>query len=270
MRTLPLEYHFLTPFKSSNLLRLGIEKDGGYIVDQKILKNSDFLISFGMADEYSFEIDFLQFNKNNKLIIYDFSISHFHYFKEIIKNLRRIIKFKRTLKDLSTCINNYIQFIKFTNLKKVNFFSKKITPNDNSKNNISIHKIFDKYLRQNKKNITLKIDIEGTEYEIINEILKYHEIIDQIIIEYHDTHIRKKEFLDNMRKYLNKFNITHLHANNYQSCNSDGFPINIEITFVNKKLIDNSYKKHFNFPIYKLDYPNNPKLKDLEFSFDEN
>ena len=38
MRTLPLEYHFLTPFKSSNLLRLGIEKDGGYIVDQKFLK----------------------------------------------------------------------------------------------------------------------------------------------------------------------------------------------------------------------------------------
>ena len=104
MRTLPLEYHFLTPFKSSNLLRLGIEKDGGYIVDQKIFKNSDFLISFGMADEYSFEIDFLQFNKNNKLIIYDFSISHFHYFKEIIKNLRRIIKFKRTLKDLSTAL----------------------------------------------------------------------------------------------------------------------------------------------------------------------
>ena len=125
MRTYP-RISFLTPFKSSNLLRLGIEKDGGYIVDQKILKNSDFLISFGMADEYSFEIDFLQFNKNNKLIIYDFSISHFHYFKEIIKNLRRIIKFKRTLKDLSTCINNYIQFIKFTNLKKVNFFSKKL------------------------------------------------------------------------------------------------------------------------------------------------
>ena len=118
MKTLPLEYRFLIPFKSPNLLRLGIEKDGGYIVEQKILKNSDFLVSFGMAEEYSFEIDFLRFNKKNKLIIYDFSISHLHYFKEIFKNLRRIIKFKRTLKDLSTCINNYIQFIKFTNLKK--------------------------------------------------------------------------------------------------------------------------------------------------------
>ena len=53
-----------------------------------------------------------------------------------------------------------------------------------------------------------------------------------------------------MRKYR-KFIITHLRNNNYQSCNSDGFPINIEIT-LNKKLIDSSYKKHFNFPIYNL------------------
>lgn len=267
MRFLPPEYHFLTPFKSPYLLRLGIEKDGGYIVDQKILKNSNFLISFGMAEEYSFEIDFLKFDKNNKLIIFDFSISHIHYFREIFKNLRRIIKLKRSLKDLSACIYNYFQFIKFTNLKEVNFFSKKITPNNDIKNDISIHKIFDEHMKLNKKNITLKIDIEGTEYEIINEILKYHEVIDQIIIEYHDTHLRKKEFLDNMKKYLNKFHITHLHANNYQGHNSDGFPINIEITFINKKFFDNSYKKHLNFPINKLDYPNNPNLKDLKFSF---
>ena len=77
MRFLPPEYHFLTPFKSPYLLRLGIEKDGGYIVDQKILKNSNFLISFGMAEEYSFEIDFLRFDKNNKLIIFLFYEEHF-------------------------------------------------------------------------------------------------------------------------------------------------------------------------------------------------
>ena len=31
METLPNEYNFLTPFRSPNLSRLGVKKDGGYI-----------------------------------------------------------------------------------------------------------------------------------------------------------------------------------------------------------------------------------------------
>ena len=69
MKTLPKEYNFITPLKSTNLCRLGIKKDGGYILDKELLKMSNFLISFGMAEEYSFEEDFLKFNANNKLII---------------------------------------------------------------------------------------------------------------------------------------------------------------------------------------------------------
>ena len=48
-------------------------------------------------------------------------------------------------------------------------------------------------------------------------------------MEYHDTHKRKEEFFENIKKIKNFFYISHLHANNYQNYNSDGFPINIEI-----------------------------------------
>ena len=111
MKNLPSEYDFLTPNKTSNLCRLGVEKDGGYILNQEFLNKSNFLISFGMAEEYSFEIDFLNLSSKNKLIIFDFSISHIHYLKEIFKNLRRIIKFKRTPVDLFKCLKNYFNFI---------------------------------------------------------------------------------------------------------------------------------------------------------------
>ena len=30
MKTLPKEYNFITPYKSINLHRLGVKKDGGY------------------------------------------------------------------------------------------------------------------------------------------------------------------------------------------------------------------------------------------------
>ena len=95
MRNLPSEYDFLIPNKTSNLCRLGVEKDGGYILNREFLNKSNFLISFGMAEEYSFEIDFLNLSSKNKLILFDFFIIHIYYLKKIFKNLREKIKFKK-------------------------------------------------------------------------------------------------------------------------------------------------------------------------------
>lgn len=267
MRKLPNEYNFLTPYRSNNLKRLGINKDGGYIVDSFLLKQSNFLISLGMANEYSFEEDFLKIDKNNNLIIYDFSISNIHYIKEIFKNIRRILKFKRTLKDFFNCIVEYLNFLKFINKKNVVFFSKKISHNVKSKKEISLKSIFHKF---KKKNIILKIDIECAEYEIINDFLAYSENINQIIVEFHDIHLRKEEFFEKIKIMQKNFFITHLHANNFRDFNKDGFPINIEITFINNKFFTENYKQNFNYPIKGIDYPNNEQASELYFEFSRN
>tara|TARA_B100000963_G_C22592633_1_gene656275 strand:- start:550 stop:1359 length:810 start_codon:yes stop_codon:yes gene_type:complete len=266
MKNLPSEYDFLIPNKTSNLYRLGIEKDGGYILDQEFLKKSKFLISFGMAEEYSFEKDFLNLNNENKLVIFDFSINHFHYFKEILKNFRRIIKLKRTLNDLLKCLKNYLNFLNFINKKNVKFYSKKISSVNNEGNNITIKKIFENLSEKDKRNITFKIDIEGSEYEIIDKILSYEKNIDQLIIEFHDTHIKKFEFFNNIKKLQKYFHVTHIHANNYRDYNQDGFPINVEVSFFNKSL-KGSTVKNYDYPINNLDFPNNPDYQDLKFSF---
>ena len=54
-----------------------------------------------------------------------------------------------------------------------------------------------------------------------------------------------------------------------QKYNQDGFPINIEITFLSKRFSSVNYKKNFKYPLKVLDYPNNPNLTDLEFIFNE-
>ena len=50
-------------------------------------------------------------------------------------------------------------------------------------------------------------------------------------MEYHDIHLRKEEFFNNMRDIQKYFYIIYLYANNYRNYNSDGFPINIEATY---------------------------------------
>lgn len=264
MKKLSNDYNFLTPYRSNNLKRLGINKDGGYIVDSFLLQQSNFLISLGMANEYSFEEDFLKIDQKNTLIIFDFSISNLHYIKEILKNIRRILKFKRTFKDLFNCVVEYLNFLKFINKKNVVFFSKKICQKANNKKEISLKSILD---QSKKKNIILKIDIECTEYEIINDFLSHSESINQIIVEFHDTHLRKDEFFTKIKNIQKFFFITHLHANNFRDFNKDGFPINIEITFINNKFFNNNYKQNFNYPIDGIDFPNNDQAKDLYFEF---
>ena len=58
---LPSFYDFLRPKQTKNLVRFGIKKDGGYIVDLTSINRVNHLVSFGMADEFSFEEDFLNY-----------------------------------------------------------------------------------------------------------------------------------------------------------------------------------------------------------------
>lgn len=77
---------------------------------------------------------------------------------------------------------------------------------------------------------------------------------------------KKKLFVKSIKKLKNKFDIIHLHANNYRSLknNEDIFDV-IEITMVNKNT--NQFRKQFrvNFPIKKLDYECFPNHKKIIF-----
>lgn len=268
-KTLPIDYNFLLPDIPQNLTRLGVKKDGGYIVNEDIITKSNTLITLGMGNEFSFEKDFLNMNKNKNVFIYDFSVGHKHYIKEFFKNIRRLFKFKRSIKDLIKWFNEYYDFVSFTSNKNVFFFPRKICRKKNISNDITLQEIFENQNLIHKNNIILKIDIEGTEYNIVDEVLKYQNQIGHLIMEYHDLHTRKEEFFNNIKKIKKYFLLNHLHANNYNKTNTDGFPINIEVTFTNKKHQTASNKRKFSFPIKELDFPNNPELPDIEINFEK-
>ena len=51
------------PFKVGGLIRLGGNKDGGYLLSKRSLFKSNFLVSLGVAYNWDFEIDFLKKKK---------------------------------------------------------------------------------------------------------------------------------------------------------------------------------------------------------------
>ena len=64
----------------------------------------------------------------------------------------------------------------------MSFFKKKIVKKELNNNEINIDKIIK---LSNLQNLIIKCDIEGGEYEIVDNILKYEKLISCIIIEFH-------------------------------------------------------------------------------------
>ena len=53
---------FLKPYhtKKSNLIRIGPNTDGGYVIDKRIINRTRTIITCGLNDDWEFEKDFLK------------------------------------------------------------------------------------------------------------------------------------------------------------------------------------------------------------------
>ena len=145
------------PKKEYELTRLGKKNDGGYLVGIQTVNESQFLISFGIRDDWSFEIDFLKKNFVKSLCFDSENILDILK-KKLKLDLSFFYKFNilKIIKNLITFYN----FYKFK--KKTKIIQKTISTGD-------LNQIISEV---NSDKIFLKIDIESSEYSILNEIIQ--------------------------------------------------------------------------------------------------
>jgi len=242
----------LKPNKSYELIRLGSRSDGGYLVEKISHEKSEFLLSLGICDDWNFEVDF-----GKPFLGIDNQLSKKFLLKKILINSLRVIT--NPFKYNSYCILYvYIKKFYFYTLNS-DFFKKAFVSNFDSNKTISLSKLIGS-INQNK--IFLKIDIEGSEYRILNQILENEDVISGLVIEFHDVDINLEKILN----FVNKTNLTlvHFHQNNYGGIDKNGDPIIIELTFAkNPKILSDKP------PILpsKLDSPNNNNEDDIEVIF---
>ena len=126
MNVVDKKYNFLKPIKNSNLIRLGRNKDGGYIVDSSIIQKCDTLITFGLGPDWSFELDYIKKNNQIQIYMYDYTVSSSPYIKEVIKYLRRFLTFRSSFEAVSTRFKYLNDYRSFLGLKNVFFFKEKM------------------------------------------------------------------------------------------------------------------------------------------------
>ena len=255
---------YILPLKTDDLVRFGNKNDSGYVVSRKILKEVNFMISFGMSNNWSFEENFLRINSNNKVQIYDHTVDYNYFFFGLLKAIKRIFYFKSSFQNILKKLNELIGYHKIINNKRIHHFRIKVS-NKNSIGEKNLKQILEKV--RNKK-ILLSIDIEGDEYKILNNISKHSKFIHLIVIEFHHIDKKRSSFKKIIKELKKKFNIIHIHGNNYTSFCKDGLPITLEMTLINKKLYSLHGKRLIKkFPNKKLDYPNFKNQPDLQFYY---
>ena len=215
--------------------------DGSYVLPVDLISDNLVLLSFGVADDISFEEDFLKSFPNTLVYTFDPSISE-------LPNSKYKINFDMVgVSGTNDIKRNLITFDKIVE----------------GKNIIS-------------REIILKMDIEGWEWNVIFNTNFSKFDIPIIVAEFHVMTINTiHEFLffpfhfykryKAFQKLKEDYYIFHLHANNYRYSffKHFSFPWCFEITFVRKTI----FLKDFEKDILNLNFINCLDRKDIQFPF---
>ena len=268
---------WLNPLKFEDLVRLGNTNDGGYVVRKQDINDAGNLISLGISFDWSFEKEFKKQNKKIKVNTYDGSIG----FKYFLKNCKFRLKnflLNPNKKNFDKLITRLKLFLNFSIFFKLNLFNKikhceKFVASDLSKF-INFEKLYGykpklieikEILLNELNNVFLSIDIEGEEYNLLDEICEYDENLIALNIEFHDV----DKNIDKIEKFLKKFNLIliHTHINNFGPI-VNNIPSVIELSF--SRNIENSSIKNYaltdHLPI-DLDQPNKINGPDYSVTF---
>ncbi len=248
------------------LTRVGPDYDGGYILNNALIKNIETLITFGLSDEWDFEKDLLKKKPEISIYAFDHTVNNLFWINRLKKDIIHFFLLKKLRFKKILNIFKYLDYISFFDNKKRFHIQKKIgITNEDYDVNFIINNLL-----KDKKKILLKIDIEGDEFNILDQILKNENLLDGLLIEFHDINQNNNlskinNFLQNL-KYLK---LIHIHANNYAPPDKNGDPTVIEMTFTNENLIEKFEKNNEKtYPIENLDVKNRKRLPDISIKFE--
>ena len=263
---------YLKPYKS-DLVRVGPESDCGYVIPRSVANNTNGMYSVGISTNWEFEVEMATKNPRIRIRAFDrtsgWTVFAFVSLRDLLKGdpseaekMTISARFKSALRYLNLSVKFRIFF---SGRKK--FERKWVRESSSSKSEISftdsVQGLFD------KDEVMLKIDIEGGEYELSESLIecikKNSEKINSVVMEFHDTRVRRIEFEYLVQGISSVVPIVHIHGNNCVVVASDGLPEVVEITFA--KDCESNYSDTLSFPLAGLDFPNDESLPDLSFSF---
>ncbi len=275
------------PVKTNDLIRVGRDRDGGYVMNERSINLTKYLIGLGISTDWSFEKDFKQKNKSLEIFAFDFSISYKDFIRTGKESLKRIFKPKefRNLKTKEEKIKFFfypffyfktaLSFNSFFKPSKKNTFFKKgldKTAHDVFINTDEMFSMIFKNKLPQPDSVFMKIDIERAEYAILPDVLKYAKYINGMVIEIHDLKNYWSTYESTMSMVMKDYDVVHVHGNNFAGfVKGTQTPDCIEMTIIKKDLIrpeELSAVNDLSYPLKGLDKPCKKNKAEIKIDFD--
>ena len=272
------------PVVVDDLIRLGRNEDGGYVVSARSVDTADVLVGLGINDDWSFEGAFVARRPHVKVYAVDGTVS-MEVFKQrrtthCLQAVWSAIRMRRwlTLHHAATArkwgqtardfrrlfdhpcrhfISSMIHGPEFPGLTWAKLAARidaEGTPATAS-----------------RPMLFVKMDIEGAEYRVLPMLFADAARITGIAIKFHDTDLLWERLYKQLQLLLQHFVVVHAHGNNSEPPNAGStLPRALEVTFANRSLITARELDVINnrtYPLVGLDHPNNPGLADLALDF---
>lgn len=258
----PIQLSDVRPVACESLARLGSQNDGGYVVPLEAVKRADALLSFGLSHDWTFEQDFAAYNPKAAIHCYDHTVSWLTSLRYAPGQLLRYL-----LRFEPIYLRRALRFVDYPIFFRGNriHFKKRLWHNcDEGSATVDIALGSLKPDAQ----VFVKIDIEGSEYQVLDDLLRHAARIVALVIEFHEVDVAPERFNSFLGKIKRDFHIVHIHGNNMGGVAPFNFPAAPEISFLNKRFFAIAPQPSGReYPVEDLDRPNHPGLPEFKFEF---
>lgn len=277
----------LKPYKTSDKVRIGSVYDGGYILPNDVLKKVKLLLSFGVSTNFDFEKAMTYYVKELDIFMFDPFIGPIADFSRLVKRIFKKSKVEKSNKhynakenknykgDSSLMIQipirliHWIKFYLFINKQNITF-KKMGVRNYSDKTFMTFCDIKNIIVKKELSNYIIKLDIEGDEYLLINDILANSNSLEALLIEVHHVESKHQELIDLIQKLKNSdLYLCHIHGNNSDSLvPGTTIPNTLELTFAKSAYLTKPLKLDTSeYPVINIDSPCEPRFYDYELEF---
>lgn len=246
----PIDRSLTHAVHRSDLVRVGSDFDGGYVVPAEVLAACDGILGLGIHADWSFEEQALARMAARRADLYDPTTTLPWLWSRAPWGVVRIVggllsgKAKRVADGRARLAApwRYGRFFR-GDVRHVRAF---IGPSDRMD--------------------TGTVGIERAEYETLAGVARWGEAVDLLLVEFHGIDADAARFNAVMGELSRLFVPVHLHGNNSAPLTADGFPSMVEITFAARRVLPQPIEvAERAYPDEHLDRPNSLRGPDISF-----
>lgn len=270
-----------TPVGVDDLVRLGRDADGGYVVSRRSVEATTGLVGLGIADDWSFEEHFAAQRPEMSVVAMDGSVSAYMFRRRAAESFAlgagglALLRWRYSklqfaqAAHLRRAAHRFDEFFRRSNRSfRPSFIDDRDEGASMTWRTLCASEVA---LQQaiSTPHLFMKMDIEGAEYRVLEDILADAGRISGMVVEFHDLDTHWQRFADLMDQMSKEFAVVHMHGNNAAPLiRGSTSPRLLEVSFANRTLLPPGLSAtNRRYPLTDLDKPCAPSRPDHALAF---